>query len=199
MTTSTMTIARSELILGGQKSGKSSRAEQLAAEWSISDPQHEVMMIATAQAGDAEMKVRIELHRLLRQKKLPRCQTIEETIEIAKVIEQYSDPKRFLLIDCLTLWLSNYLSPPPEQNNASPSDLAASFLQAHSALLNAIHACRGPIVLVSNEIGQGVIPLGAETRYFVDQLGLLNQVVAQACERVTLMVAGCPIYIKGTA
>ena len=199
MTTSSMTIARSELIVGGQKSGKSSRAEQLAADWSLSDPQHEVMMIATAQAWDAEMKVRIKKHRIMRQQKLPRCQTIEETIEITQVIEQYSDPKRFLLIDCLTLWLSNYLSPPPEQNNVSSSELAASFLQAHSALLTAIHTCKGPIVLVSNEIGQGVIPLGAETRNFVDQLGLLNQAVAQACERVTLMVAGYPIYIKGTA
>jgi adenosylcobinamide kinase/adenosylcobinamide-phosphate guanylyltransferase len=198
MTILPMTIARSELILGGQKSGKSSRAEQLAEAWSLSDPQHEVMMIATAQAWDTEMKVRIEQHRIMRQKKLPRCQTIEETIEIAQVIQQYSDPKRFLLIDCLTLWLSNYLSPPPEQNNVSSSELAASFLQAHSALLTAIHNCKGPIVLVSNEIGQGVIPLGAETRNFVDQLGLLNQAVAQACERVTLMVAGYPIYIKGT-
>ena len=97
MTTSSMTIARSELIVGGQKSGKSSRAEQLAADWSLSDPQHEVMMIATAQAWDAEMKVRIEKHRIMRQQKLPRCQTIEETIEITQVIEQYSDPKRFLL------------------------------------------------------------------------------------------------------
>jgi adenosylcobinamide kinase/adenosylcobinamide-phosphate guanylyltransferase len=198
MTILPMTIARSELILGGQKSGKSSRAEQLAEAWSLSDPQHEVMMIATAQAWDTEMKVRIEQHRIMRQKKLPRCQTIEETIEIAQVIQQYSDPKRFLLIDCLTLWLSNYLSPPPEQNNVSSSELAASFLQAHSALLTAIHNCKGPIVLVSNEIGQGVIPLGAETRNFEDQLGLLNQAVAQACERVTLMVAGYPIYIKGT-
>jgi adenosylcobinamide kinase/adenosylcobinamide-phosphate guanylyltransferase len=193
-----MTIARSELILGGQKSGKSSRAEQLAEAWSLGDPQHEVMMIATAQAWDTEMKVRIEQHRIMRQKKLPRCQTIEETIEIAQVIEQYSDPKRLLLIDCLTLWLSNYLSPPAEQHNVSSSELAASFLQAQSALITAIHNGIGPIVLVSNEIGQGVIPLGAETRNFVDQLGLLNQAVAQACERVILMVAGCPLYIKGT-
>jgi len=198
MTTSPMTIVRSELILGGQKSGKSSRAEQLAEAWSLGDPQHEVMMIATAQAWDTEMKVRIEQHRIMRQKKLPRCQTIEETIEIAQVIEQYSDPKRLLLIDCLTLWLSNYLSPPAEQHNVSSSELAASFLQAQSALITAIHNGIGPIVLVSNEIGQGVIPLGAETRNFVDQLGLLNQAVAQACERVILMVAGCPLYIKGT-
>jgi len=198
MTTSPMTIVRSELILGGQKSGKSSRAEQLAEAWSLGDPQHEVMMIATAQAWDTEMKVRIEQHRIMRQKKLPRCQTIEETIEIAQVIEQYSDPKRLLLIDCLTLWLSNYLSPPAEQHNVSSSELAASFLQAQSALITAIHNGIGPIVLVSNEIGQGVIPLGAETRNFVDQLGLLNQTVAQACERVILMVAGCPLYIKGT-
>jgi len=193
-----MTIVRSELILGGQKSGKSSRAEQLAEAWSLGDPQHEVMMIATAQAWDTEMKVRIEQHRIMRQKKLPRCQTIEETIEIAQVIEQYSDPKRLLLIDCLTLWLSNYLSPPAEQHNVSSSELAASFLQAQSALISAIHNGIGPIVLVSNEIGQGVIPLGAETRNFVDQLGLLNQAVAQSCERVILMVAGCPLYIKGT-
>jgi adenosylcobinamide kinase/adenosylcobinamide-phosphate guanylyltransferase len=156
------------------------------------------MMIATAQAWDTEMKVRIEQHRIMRQKKLPRCQTIEETIEIAQVIEQYSDPKRLLLIDCLTLWLSNYLSPSAEQHNVSSSELAASFLQAQSALITAIHNGIGPIVLVSNEIGQGVIPLGAETRNFVDQLGLLNQAVAQACERVTLIVAGCPLYIKGT-
>lgn len=198
MTTSPMTIVRSELILGGQKSGKSSRAEQLAEAWSLGDPQHEVMMIATAQAWDTEMKVRIEQHRIMRQKKLPRCQTIEETIEIAQVISKYSDPKRLLLIDCLTLWLSNYLSPPAEQHNVSSSELAASFLQAQSALITAIHNGIGPIVLVSNEIGQGVIPLGAETRNFVDQLGLLNQAVAQACERVILMVAGCPLYIKGT-
>ena len=98
-----------------------------------------------------------------------------------------------VLVDCLTLWLTALLMP------AVPDPRAASVAAPAPTLASAIAACAGPLVLISNEIGMGVIPMGPQSRAFVDALGNLNQAAAAACERVTLMSAGLPMLLKGQA
>ena len=188
-----LSVARRELVLGGQKSGKSRRAEQLAAAWLARDARHGALLLATAQAHDAEMRARIERHRADRAARLPALGCVEEPLALAEAIARHSTPQTLLVVDCLTLWLTNRLMPlgPP----ASAADLGA----AQDELLAALQAAAGPVVLVSNEIGLGVIPLGAEVRVFVDAMGALNQRVAAVCERVCFMAAGLPMLLKGTA
>ncbi|AYQ29907.1 MULTISPECIES: bifunctional adenosylcobinamide kinase/adenosylcobinamide-phosphate guanylyltransferase [unclassified Polaromonas] len=191
---STMTIAKSELILGGQKSGKSRRGEQLAQQWLAQSPQHRAVMVATARPWDDEMRERIRRHQQDRAERVPGMATVEEPLELAQAITRHSAAHTLVLVDCLTLWLTNLLMPAPGyESNQSPAQVAST----HTAMiLRAIEAAPGPVVLVGNEIGLGVIPLGRETRAFVDALGLLNQQVAGACERVTLMAAGLPLILK---
>jgi adenosylcobinamide kinase/adenosylcobinamide-phosphate guanylyltransferase len=185
-----LTVARSELILGGQKSGKTARAEALAATWLGLSPGHEAVYIATAQAWDEEMRARIDRHRRDRAERVPRMRTVEEPLALARAIGQNSRPGTLVVVDCLTLWLTALLMPavPLEGRPPEPASLAA-----------AVAACAGPLVLISNEIGLGVIPLGRDVRQFVDALGTLNQQAAAACERVTLMSAGLPMTLKGLA
>ena len=188
------TIARSELILGGQKSGKSRRAEALAAQWLAIDAAHRAVLVATATAADAEMRERIERHRRERSQRVPELLTVEEPLALPRAIEVHSAGDVLLVVDCLTLWLSNRLFPPSGQPLPEGGQAADAAIEA---LLGALAAVRGPIVLVSNEIGLGVIPLGPPVRAFVDALGTLNQRVAAVCERVTWMVAGLPMMLKG--
>lgn len=189
----TMTIARSELVLGGQRSGKSRRAEQLAHQWLAQAPEHRAVMIATARPWDDEMRERIRRHQQDRAERLPGMSTVEEPVQLAQAIVQHSAPNTLVVVDCLTLWLTNLLMPAPglEIKNAEQ----AAWEQA-GLLVDAIQSAPGPLVLVGNEIGLGVIPLGRETRSFVDALGQLNQQVAGACARVTLMAAGLPLTLK---
>lgn len=190
-------IARSELILGGQRSGKSRRAEMLARSWLDAAPDHRAVLIATAQPWDAEMRDRIARHRQDRAERVPRMLTVEEPLELAQAITQHSSARTLVVVDCLTLWLTNLLMP---AENSVPNSLPAHDPQAQAAmLLIAIQGGAGPLVLVGNEIGLGVIPMGQETRAFVDALGRLNQQVAAACERVTFMAAGLPLTLKGAA
>lgn len=191
------TLPRTQLILGGQKSGKSRFAEAIAANWLEQSEHHEVLFIATAQAYDSEMRQRIDRHQLDRKKNLPQIKTLEEPLLLAAALQKNTAPKRLLLIDCLTLWLSNYLTPYKNDADLDSQKQMARYTTALNDLLQEVQTSVGPLVLVSNEISQGVIPLGLETRQFVDQLGLLNQAVAKACECVTLIVAGYPINIKG--
>jgi adenosylcobinamide kinase/adenosylcobinamide-phosphate guanylyltransferase len=122
--------------------------------------------------------------------------TVEEPLQLAQAITQHSTARTLLVVDCLTLWLTNVLMPAEHtQPNLAPA-LSASAQAA--MLLIAIEAAPGPLVLVGNEIGLGVIPMGRETRAFVDSLGRLNQDVAQACQRVTFMAAGLPMTLKGS-
>jgi len=190
-----MVIARSELILGGQKSGKSRRAELLARNWLAQSPVHRAVLIATAQPWDEEMRERIARHQADRAERVPGMLTVEEPLELARALVNHSQPQTLVVVDCLTLWLTNLLMPAEnnEQNRALAHDPQAQI----AMVLIAIENAPGPVVLVGNEIGLGVIPLGRETRAFVDALGLLNQGVAQACERVTLMAAGLPLTLKG--
>jgi adenosylcobinamide kinase / adenosylcobinamide-phosphate guanylyltransferase len=185
-------VARSKLILGGQKSGKTRRAEDLASVWLAQDAGHRAIYIATAQAWDEEMRERIARHRLDRAQRVPRMQTVEEPTELAHAIGAHSRADTLIVVDCLTLWLTARLMP-----GASPHPNAPP--EGEGAIAPAIRRCAGPIVLISNEVGLGVIPLGRDTRNFVDALGSLNQEAAAACERVTLMSAGIALTLKGGA
>jgi adenosylcobinamide kinase/adenosylcobinamide-phosphate guanylyltransferase len=186
-----VSIARRELILGGQKSGKSRRGEQLAAAWLAQSPAHRAVLVATARAHDDEMRARIERHRSDRAVRVPAMVTVEEPIALAQAIRQHGAANTLVLVDCLTLWLTNLLMPANGPANATPSGDPAVF-----EVIDAIKGSAGPLVLVGNEIGLGVIPLGREVRAFVDALGRLNQEVAAACDRVTMMVAGLPLILK---
>ncbi|MEO8121187.1 MAG: bifunctional adenosylcobinamide kinase/adenosylcobinamide-phosphate guanylyltransferase [Rhodoferax sp.] len=189
------TVARSELILGGQKSGKSRRAELLARDWLAASPSHRAVLIATAQPWDEEMRERIARHQVDRAARVPGMTTVEEPLALAEKITQHSRPDTLVVVDCLTLWLTNSLMP-VQQIYESNRPLAPVPIAQTAMLFEAISAAPGPVVLVGNEIGLGVIPMGAEVRAFVDALGCLNQNVARVCQRVTLMAAGLPLTLK---
>ena len=213
-----MTIAKSELILGGQKSGKSRRAEQLARQWLEQGAGHRAVLIATAQPWDEEMRQRIARHQADRAERVPGVTTVEEPLALAQAVTQYSRPDTLVVVDCLTLWLTNCLMPPDEaEATANGGEGAAAAVAVIGAgaefyplnsplaiveraqvatLLIAIERAPGPVVLVGNEIGLGVIPMGAQVRAFVDALGKLNQDVAASCQRVTFMAAGLPLTLK---
>jgi adenosylcobinamide kinase / adenosylcobinamide-phosphate guanylyltransferase len=209
-------IARSELILGGQKSGKSRRAEMLARGWLAQSASHRAVMIATAQAWDDEMRQRIARHQVDRAQRVPGMITVEEPLKLAEAIQAHSHADTLIVVDCLTLWLTNWRMPTEVEltTDTSPADGAqaeasqefienqpvSQINQGHIAtLLEAIKQAPGPLVLVGNEIGLGVIPMGREVRAFVDALGLLNQSVAASCQRVILMAAGLPLTLKETS
>ena len=185
--------AHNELILGGQRSGKSRRAEQLAAQWLQADSAHAAVLLATGQAWDAEMQARIARHQADRVDRIPSMRTVEVPHDLAAALQQHAQAGTLVVVDCLTLWLTNLMMPamasdvPPRAVEAAIGDLLAALVTA-----------RGPVVLVGNEIGLGVIPLGAQVRDFVDTLGRLNQALARDCSRVTLMVAGLPMVLKDT-
>lgn len=181
-----------ELILGGQKSGKTARAERAAAHWLQQSAQHRALYLATALPWDAEMQARIARHQEERAQRVPGMQTLQAAdvhtpLDVVSALSGHGRADTLIVLDCLTLWLTQQLMP----LHGSPSDAVAS-----EELLQAIAACPGPLHIVSNEIGLGVIPLGGETRAFVDALGALNQRVAAVCSHVTLMAAGLPLYLK---
>lgn len=180
------------LILGGQKSGKSRHAELLAKAWLEENPQHRACLIATAQAHDAEMAARIARHQSDRAARVPGLQTVEEPLALAATISRLSSPQTLLLVDCLNLWLTNMLMPMPPQEACSPDYIHAQTAALQAALAQA----PGPVVFVSNEIGLGLIPLAPAVRQFVDELGLLNQALAQTCPQVLLLAAGLPLTLK---
>lgn len=170
-----------QLILGGARSGKSRLAEKLASDSGLA-----VTYIATSQPLDGEMSARVAHHR---ERRPPEWALIEEPLELARVLRETARAERCLLVDCLTLWLTNLLM------LDSPERLA----QEREALLDCLAALPGDIVLVSNETGMGVVPLGELTRRYVDEAGWLHQALAERCQRVVLTVAGLPLTLKGTA
>ncbi len=185
-------IQQTELIVGGQKSGKSKRAEQRVRQWLNQSNAHRALLIATAQVFDDEMQSRVDRHKEIRAQTIPEISTIEEPLHIGKILDEYSSPNTLIVVDCLTVWLTNLLMPHPDlesSKNINSQQQVNYFLQSLSC-------AKGPVVLVSNEIGLGVIPMGRETRFFVDELGRLNQRAAELCDAVTLMVAGIPLEIK---
>ncbi|WP_027911330.1 bifunctional adenosylcobinamide kinase/adenosylcobinamide-phosphate guanylyltransferase [Pseudomonas sp. URMO17WK12:I4] len=168
-----------ELILGGARSGKSRLAERLAAESGL-----EVVYIATSQPLDGEMNSRIRSHR---DRRPVEWGLVEEPLALARVLEDQALPGRCLLVDCLTLWLTNLLMLDDEAHLDRECD----------ALLASLKTLPGRVILVSNETGLGVVPMGELTRRYVDAAGLLHQAVAERCERVVFTVAGLPMILKG--
>ena len=165
-----------ELILGGARSGKSRLAEERARESAL-----EVVFVATAEAGDEEMRARIAEHR---RRRPSGWRTVEAPRSLGAVLEREAAADRLLLVDCLTLWLANLLDRPQALEHES------------TALLTALPRLPGRIVLVSNEVGQGIVPDNALARRFRDEAGRLHQAVAARCERVTWVVAGLPLTLK---
>lgn len=173
-----------QLILGGARSGKSALAERLAADMS-----EQVIYIATAtrNTDDPEMVERIRQHR---QRRPRHWQLIEEPIALADVIQQHQqDAGTCLIVDCLTLWLSNLLL----------LDSGAHFDVQTQALLTTLSECRCNLILVGNEVGMGIVPLGELSRRFQDESGRLHQQLAARCDRVVFTVAGLPLVMKGEA
>ncbi|MHB8536298.1 MAG: bifunctional adenosylcobinamide kinase/adenosylcobinamide-phosphate guanylyltransferase [Sulfuricaulis sp.] len=168
-----------ELILGGVRSGKSRLAERYAAASGL-----DVIYVATATAADDEMRARITEHR---RRRPPSWTVIEEPRALAAVLRAHAAPDRCLLVDCLTLWLTHLLG--------HGSDTI--FSDERRALLEQLPHLPGRIILVSNETGLGVVPLGALTRRFCDEAGWLHQEIARVCDRVVLTVAGLPHVLKG--
>ncbi|MES1924223.1 bifunctional adenosylcobinamide kinase/adenosylcobinamide-phosphate guanylyltransferase [Salinisphaera sp. T31B1] len=166
-----------ELVLGGVRSGKSGYAERRALGLVGID---RWVYVATGRAGDDEMAARIAHHRAHRD---VRWQTVEESRGLAGVLAEYDDPRCCVLVDCLTLWLSHCLA-------------TDCWVDERRALLAGLGACRSRVLLVSNEVGSGIVPLGELSRRFADEAGRLHQDLARLSTRVTLVVAGLPLMLK---
>jgi len=188
-------VARSELILGGENSGKTARAEALAAAWLARSPTHRAVYIATVQEWDGQAREPLAGQPRQRAERAPRMETVEDPLEVAHAIGRHSRADTLIVVDCLTLWLTAHLMPGvPNSEPALPAKAAPA-----ATIANALRACAGPIVLISNEIGLGAIPKGRSSGAFMDTLGGLNREAAAACERVTLMSAGLPLVLKGSS
>ena len=168
-----------QLILGGARSGKSHLAEQTAKDSGLT-----VTYIATAQAFDTEMQERIHHHQVQRPK---HWTVIEEPLYLANCLIELDQPNQVILVDCLTLWMSNLLM----QENPE--------LQMHQCqkLLDILPILESDVILVSNETGLGVIPMGEISRKFVDESGRLHQQLGQIADKVVFCVAGFPMILKG--
>lgn len=178
------------LVLGGARSGKSALAERLARESGKN-----VVYLATAHAGDGEMAHRIEHHRARRP---PEWQTVEEATALARRLRELCAPGRIVLVDCLTLWLTNLMFAGGQvYPELGPVELPPLFEQERAALLDWLDKAEGEVIFVSNEVGMGIVPFAAVSRCFADEAGRLNQHVAARCERVIFVAAGLPLVLKG--
>lgn len=179
------------LVLGGARSGKSAYAEALAAATG-----RDVVYIATAHTSrsDSEMAQRIAHHRAGRP---AHWTTVEEQTALGAAIVKWAAPSRVVLVDCLTLWLSNLLfSGADAFPETGVITLPPVFHAERAALLAAIAGASGDVIFVSNEVGMGIVPMGAVSRAFVDEQGRLNQAVAAACNRAVFVAAGLPLMLK---
>ena len=164
------------LVVGGARSGKSAYAERLAT--ATARPRR---YIATAEAWDDEMRARIALHR---QDRGANWTTVEAPLDLVAALGA-ARPDEVVLVDCATLWLTNHL-------------LAEHDLQAEAAaLLTSLSACKAPVIIVSNEVGWGIVPENALARRFRDAQGRLNQTLAGAADLVVTVIAGLPLVLKG--
>lgn len=169
-----------ELILGGVRSGKSRLAEQHALASGL-----QVVYVATAQVRDAEMQRRVAEHQARRPDS---WLSVEAGRNLAEVLQREATAQRCVLVDCLTLWLTQLLC------DASEQELCCEC----AALLEVLPRLPGQIILVSNETNMGIVPLGELSRRYCDEAGRLHQQIAALCERVTFMVAGLPLAVKGS-
>ena len=184
-----------QLIFGGARSGKSSLAESITQSYG-----ERIAYIATADKKfhDDEMRARVEHHR---QQRPDHWQTIEQPLQLGQCLldngpdYNSSDYNRFkydaIMVDCLTLWLTNCLMQEEKQPDF--------WKHEKQALLDALETIEVPVIMVSNEVGMGIVPLGELNRRFVDEAGFLNQAVAQICDRVVFTAAGLPMVLKGPA
>jgi adenosylcobinamide kinase / adenosylcobinamide-phosphate guanylyltransferase len=166
-----------ELILGGARSGKSEFAGICAETGGMP-----VTCVVTAQPNDREMSTRIRHHR---EKRPAHWKVVEEPVSLAATLKAMAAPEQCLLVDCLTLWLSNLLHADQDDSVAEAGD--SMFVREREALVVALPALAGHIILVSNEVGMGIVPLGELSRRFSDEAGRLHQDLARLCDRVTLM------------
>jgi adenosylcobinamide kinase / adenosylcobinamide-phosphate guanylyltransferase len=204
MWSNALTNTFNTLVLGGARSGKSSYAESLA-ESLVQQGHKQVLYIATAKPaeahGDSEMHDRIAHHQARRN---PAWKTLEVPLELGMAIQTHSKPECVIVVDCLTVWLSNLLF---DSSTLYPEvgmiDLPAAFVTQRQALLDVLslakNEAKGDIIFVSNEVGMSLVPMGAINRLFVDEAGRLNQAVAAVCDRVVFVAAGCPLFLKGSA
>jgi adenosylcobinamide kinase/adenosylcobinamide-phosphate guanylyltransferase len=179
-----------ELIIGGARSGKSVLAEQKARASGL-----RVVYVATAQALDGEMSQRIAHHRARRP---VHWGLVEAPLELVAALRQHAAPDVCLIVDCLTLWLSNLLFAGDAAKQAEAGlPVACPRLSGEvQSLIDTLPQLPGHIVIVSNEVGWGLIPMAAVSRLFTDEQGRLNQRVAAVSERVTLVAAGLPLVLK---
>ncbi len=172
------------LVIGGARSGKSRFAEGLARRSGLGR-----IYIATATAFDDEMRERIAQHRADRAQ--DGWRTVEEPLDLAGVLPREVAPGRIVLVDCLTLWLTNVMLGEAFERQQSDAAVACSRLAA------IVRDLAGPVVFVSNEVGSGIVPDNKLARDFRDAQGRLNQAMAEACDRVVLVTAGLPLTLKG--
>ncbi|UGQ28262.1 bifunctional adenosylcobinamide kinase/adenosylcobinamide-phosphate guanylyltransferase [Acinetobacter calcoaceticus] len=168
-----------QLILGGARSGKSRLAEQTAIATQLA-----VTYVATAQALDSEMQSRIAHHQNQRP---AHWSLVEEPLFLAKTLQKIDRPNQIILVDCLTLWLTNLLL--LDDQNVQEFEC--------EQLIDVLPKLQSEIILVSNETGLGVVPLGEISRHFVDEAGRLHQALGQIADKVVFCVAGFPMILKG--
>lgn len=199
------------LVLGGARSGKSRYGEALVRQYTALG--FDACYVATAQALDAEMASRIRLHQDGRAKDDIDWQLIEEPLALTAQLTGLAKPGRVILVDCLTLWLTNQLlaASPEDEPASTESDFAVDFAtsaskrdalahwrQEKNAFVDGLNTLEGVVILISNEVGSGIVPLGELSRQFVDEAGWLNQAVAAVADNVTLVVAGLPLVLKSS-
>lgn len=166
------------LVLGGVRSGKSAFAEA-----QIADSHKAVCYVATSQVWDDEMASRVQQHQTRRPSS---WRLIEEPLALADVLDSLNDPQQAVIVECFSLWMTNLLCLEDEERLA----------QEKQALLDAVASFQGDLVLVSSEVGLGIMPMNALARRFGDELGMMNQALAKLTDRVTFVAAGLPLPLK---
>ncbi|MCS6152112.1 bifunctional adenosylcobinamide kinase/adenosylcobinamide-phosphate guanylyltransferase [Shewanella baltica] len=201
------------LVLGGARSGKSRYGEALVRQYTALG--FDACYVATAQALDDEMATRIAKHQAGRTDDGIEWQLFEESLALTALLKRLAKPGRVILVDCLTLWLTNQLlasnakiddEPAPTEwhatdfipsaSSTSNDEALASWQAEKTAFVDSLAELEGVVVLISNEVGSGIVPLGELSRQFVDEAGWLNQAVAALADNVTLVVAGLPLALK---
>ena len=195
------------LVLGGARSGKTRHATEAAA--ALGAQGYECIYMATAQALDEEMSSRIARHRQDRAEDELEWLTVETPLLLSESLTQYARKNRVIIVDCLTLWLTNRLlaneslaDSECKHDEAKESPVVAvgdgeNWPEAKAALLQLLPTLEGEIYLVSNEVGCGIVPLGELNRRFVDEAGWLHQEIARLADSVVLVTAGLPMRLKG--
>lgn len=171
------------LILGGARSGKSAFAEKLATESNLP-----ITYIATAQVYDQEFGQRVEHHKIRRP---AHWKTVEQSFNLGEALQTHAKTGELVIVDCLTLWLAQCICPDCER----PDNLDWQIERA--SLLELLPKLQGTVLLVSNEVGMGIVPLGEINRQFQDEQGRLNQAIAQLADKVSFVAAGLPLTLKG--